>query len=203
MTVKENGSILNHELLKSYFKNELLLQAVKMRAKWKLQGCNLFLPKSAHAMTHLYLSVSRRFDSTPQGLWCKHHFEQFFLSAAAEGFGGWGSLEMSSVFPAVMNTSGVMTDLVWLHGLWPILPLPLPVLHRNSKCGDALPSASATAAAQCSREQSMLFNGTLGFESLSPITNILDFCFHSMLVLFHCQSAWDVYGGSKKGSVVT
>lgn len=66
-------------------------------------------------------------------------------------------MEMFSVFPAVMNTSGVMTDLVWLHGLWPMLPLSLPVLDRNSKCGDALPSASATAAAQCSREQGMLF----------------------------------------------
>lgn len=64
---------------------------------------------------------------------------------------------MFSVFSAVMHTSRIMTDLVCLHGLWPTLPLPLPVLDRNSKCEDALLSASATAAAQCSREQSMLF----------------------------------------------
>lgn len=75
---------------------------------------------------------------------------------------------MFFVFPAVMNTSEIMTGLVWLHGLWPVLPLPLPVLDRNSKCEDAFPSASATAAAQCSRQQGMLFMALWDLSLLPP-----------------------------------
>lgn len=110
-------------------------------------------------------------------------------------FRGWGSSEIISVFPTVINTSGVMTDLALAAGFvinTGVVSPPLTCFGQERQAREC-PSFGLSHKWQLGFQRAgSAFHGTLGFESLPPITNILGFCFLSIRVLFHCQSAWDI-----------
>lgn len=96
---------------------------------------------------------------------------------------------MIAVFPAVMNTSGVMTGLALAAG-FVTSRLPCHYLFWTGTPSEGMPFLWPQLQEQPGFQRAgSAFHGTLAFKSLSPITNILGFCFLSIQVLFHCQSA--------------
>ena len=84
---------------------------------------------------------------------------------------------MISVFPAVMNTSGVMTDLALAAG-FVTSPPPCHYLFWTGTASERMPFLWPQPQQQPGFQRAgSAFHGALGFESFPPITNILRFLF--------------------------